>query len=164
MKRCRKCSQTKPYSLFHKNKSTKDGYGWWCKDCSKIEGRKYYLANKDKYRELTRKWRKNNKERTLELNTRSVSKCIETRRAYGRNYKNKYPKKYKCRMTTHSAIENGSLIRPDICSVCCGTDKYIQAHHDNYDRPLEVVWLCNSCHNELHKQLRDTERNLCDAE
>jgi ribosomal protein L34E len=26
----------------------------------------------------------------------------------------------------------------------------VQAHHPNYDYPLQVVWLCSRCHSRLH--------------
>ena len=31
----------------------------------------------------------------------------------------------------------------------CGSDE-AQMHHDDYDRPLEVTWLCRPCHLGLH--------------
>ncbi len=54
------------------------------------------------------------------------------------------------------ALERGILIRPVLCE--CGkapTFKNgrtaIQSHHDDYNKPLEVRWLCQSCHHEWHK-------------
>lgn len=32
-KRCTRCESTKPVSVFGKNKSTPDGFSYWCKDC-----------------------------------------------------------------------------------------------------------------------------------
>lgn len=51
------------------------------------------------------------------------------------------------------AIKDGVLIRPEICQRCGvspglasdGRPK-IQAHHDDYDKPLKVEWICASCH------------------
>lgn len=31
----------------------------------------------------------------------------------------------------------------------CG-DNHVQMHHDDYDRPLDVRWLCRPCHLALH--------------
>jgi hypothetical protein len=27
------------------------------------------------------------------------------------------------------------------------------AHHEDYDKPLEVVWLCQPCHKQRHKEI-----------
>lgn len=56
------------------------------------------------------------------------------------------------------AIKRGDLVRPARCSHCGGEGKPyadgrspIQAHHDDYNRPLDVRWLCQPCHHEWHK-------------
>jgi hypothetical protein len=33
---------------------------------------------------------------------------------------------------------------------CGSTDS--QMHHDDYGKPLEVVWMCRPCHMALHKE------------
>jgi endogenous inhibitor of DNA gyrase (YacG/DUF329 family) len=35
------------------------------------------------------------------------------------------------------------------CEVC---GKKGERHHDNYDRPLEVRWLCRTHHSEVHRR------------
>src|SRR5882724_10098870 len=44
-----------------------------------------------------------------------------------------------------SAIRAGDLIQPEACSLC-GLASKIHAHHADYGRPLDVTWLCASCH------------------
>ncbi len=53
------------------------------------------------------------------------------------------------RHLTFKAIEKGILIRKP-CEVCGSTEK-IEAHHDDYHKPLEVRWLCKKHHMEHHK-------------
>lgn len=54
------------------------------------------------------------------------------------------------------AIEKGLLVRGP-CEVCgiSGTmadgRHTVQAHHDDYNKPLEVRWLCQRHHHEWHK-------------
>lgn len=55
------------------------------------------------------------------------------------------------------AIEAGEMQRRESCEQCgdAGTFKdgrtKIQAHHDDYNKPLEVRWLCQRCHHAWHK-------------
>jgi len=36
----------------------------------------------------------------------------------------------------------------------CGTTTDVMAHHDDYGKPLDVIWLCRMCHIAEHKKLR----------
>ena len=51
------------------------------------------------------------------------------------------------------ALKSGELVRPSTCSRC-GKGGVIEGHHTLYEKPLEVVWLCRSCHRRLHRELR----------
>ena len=59
---------------------------------------------------------------------------------------------------TEYALRIGALVRPDTCESCGkkpeqmkdGRTK-IQSHHADYNKPLEVMWLCQKCHHEWHK-------------
>lgn len=53
------------------------------------------------------------------------------------------------------ALRSGLLVKPTSCSVC-GSDDYrgIVGHHEDYERPLDVVWLCIGCHNRVHVRYR----------
>lgn len=53
------------------------------------------------------------------------------------------------------ALRRGELIRPSICSRCHGEGGRwkIHAHHEDYDRPLEVRWLCQPCHFARHYEI-----------
>lgn len=53
------------------------------------------------------------------------------------------------RAAVRRAVSSGALVRPEKCSRC-GSGGRIQAHHHDYDKPLDVEWLCASCHLERH--------------
>lgn len=62
-----------------------------------------------------------------------------------------------CHNITERAIERGILVRPDICENCnkkpteyVNGRNGIEAHHDDYNKPLAVRWLCKDCHYEWH--------------
>lgn len=46
------------------------------------------------------------------------------------------------------AIERGELTRQP-CEVCGATR--VDAHHDDYSRPLDVRWLCRGHHLQIHR-------------
>lgn len=55
----------------------------------------------------------------------------------------------RCRWLTTVAIRLGILTRPPTCSKCQAEGK-IQAHHSDYSQPLQVTWLCTTCHIDHH--------------
>lgn len=58
----------------------------------------------------------------------------------------------------HAALSARAVVRPETCSQCGNppNSSYepVQAHHDDYTKPLEVRWLCRSCHIRHHVSLR----------
>lgn len=53
------------------------------------------------------------------------------------------------RRFTYAAIQLGILVRQP-CEVC-GAEK-VHAHHTDYDKPLEVRWLCQQHHDAVHRE------------
>lgn len=55
------------------------------------------------------------------------------------------------------AIKNGWLV-PQPCEVC-GATKRIHAHHEDYNYPMQIQWLCTAHHFQEHWALwSDSER------
>jgi len=53
----------------------------------------------------------------------------------------------RARRKTANAIKRGDLVRPTHCEACGGSGRYpIHAHHPDYRKPFEVMWLCRPCH------------------
>lgn len=55
-----------------------------------------------------------------------------------------------------NALKEGVLIRPLSCEWCGGPPpgrKGMHGHHEAYDRPLDVIWLCAKCHSLRHGRL-----------
>lgn len=63
----------------------------------------------------------------------------------------------KAQKLMEDAIDKGILINPKVCSSCNYMGDFsdgrtaIQGHHDDYNKPLDVRWLCQKCHHEWHK-------------
>lgn len=54
-------------------------------------------------------------------------------------------------------LRAGLIKRPDACEGCGDTDQKPQAHHYDYSRPLEVEWLCGTCHRDADEVRREHE-------
>jgi hypothetical protein len=129
----------------------------YCRECVKRKNRQQYLANREKrlcfaadYRAQNpekvkhsksawkRKWRQANPEKAREMG------CIESR-----IYRLANPEKENARQQVKSAVRNGSLMRG--ACVVCGTMARVEGHHEDYSRPLHVIWLCKAHHLALHR-------------
>lgn len=56
------------------------------------------------------------------------------------------------KMAVANAVRRGKLKRAPC--VICGKSEHVHAHHDNYSRRLDVVWLCAFHHRERHISLK----------
>ena len=64
--------------------------------------------------------------------------------------------KMRCRNTLSMAVRDGRVKR-EPCRVCGAGPS--EAHHEDYAKPFEVIWLCLACHCEAHgKTYRGTLR------
>lgn len=59
------------------------------------------------------------------------------------------PQKANARRKVFIALRNGSLKKKGC--VVCGILERVHAHHDDYSKPLDIVWLCLKHHQELHR-------------
>lgn len=65
----------------------------------------------------------------------------------------------KVHAAVETALSQGRLKRPEVCESCNTIDKnsVLHGHHDDYSKPLDVRWLCRSCHIKHHVALRKAE-------
>lgn len=62
----------------------------------------------------------------------------------------KYPEKYKARYQLRNAVKLGKVIKPEFCDIPDCESKARDAHHEDYSKPLEVMWFCLLHHKEIH--------------
>lgn len=68
----------------------------------------------------------------------------DTRQA---NWRRANPEKYRAHVAVQRALSAGTLTKGK-CEVC--GESAVDAHHDDYTRPLDVRWLCRQHHTRLH--------------
>jgi len=153
MKTCRKCRQPKPLEAFYKHKRMADGHLNECIECSKAKMRETRAKNLAYYREYDRN-RSDDPDRVARR--RAYRASPEQRAAYIQRDKEKYPEKYKARFAASNAIHAGSL-KPKPCERC-GYGVGVNAHHEDYSKPLEVIWLCKRCHGQRHREINAERR------
>ena len=61
-------------------------------------------------------------------------------------YRTTHPDRYHATNLLQSAKMLGKIV-PEPCRVCGGKG---EAHHEDYSKPLDVMWLCRKHHMELH--------------
>ena len=134
MKICNTCGEEKPLSEYHKHARMKDGHLNRCKVCNNEKLRKYRQT--DTYKAIKHKY------------TQS-EKGITTRNKWHTEYRKIAEVKRK-----RKAVNAARFIKErQPCEVC--GDENTEKHHDDYDKPLEVRWLCFKHHRQLHGQFKE---------
>lgn len=101
--------------------------------------RKYYKQHSDEIKEKNRRYRETNPDAVLKTRLKMHSKN---------------PSKINARQVVEAAIKAGVLAKPEACSSCGKKDCRIEAHHEDHTKPLEVTWLCVSCHRKRDYEMR----------
>lgn len=133
----------------------------------KSQKKKYDNLSKEEKKEFIRKtheWQKKNPEKRRIYRERwrekNKEKYLNQAKKQSERSRERYPEKCRARILVRTAVKTGFLIRPSECSKC-GEDKMrIEGHHHDYNKPLDVIWLCTKCHREEHKRLKEEEKNI----
>lgn len=165
MKTCFKCDEEKPLDDFYKHPRMLDGHLNKCKECNKSDVRKNRRLKLEYYRKYDRN-RPNEDERRKQryMHYLSVKDTQEFKRKnaqYQETYINDNPIKRAARVQWGNFIRNNEYLKQDKCSAC-GDNYSLEAHHEDYTKPLSVIWLCKNCHGARHKEINREIRNGVD--
>lgn len=126
-----------------------------CRPQAKAEQTKEWRQNNiDTARGYSRSYYSRNTE-TIIAKTKSYSQTEQgriARRTAEANQQLHNAKKVAARQIVRMALRGGILTRQP-CNHC-GSLK-VEAHHEDYDKPLEVLWLCFIEHRRLHRERQD---------
>ena len=131
---CRVCQCLLPISEFYKQETNRDGLNSLCKFCYRERVKRNYRRNKAHYHAYDKQRAKleHRKKAHIEKN---------------KEYRKKYPEKYYCRAELNNAVRDGKITRQPC--VICG-EKKTHGHHEDYTKPLDVIWLCQTHHTWIH--------------
>ena len=124
-----------------------------CKICGETDEGKFYTSIRTYCKEHWKARARRNREKRIEYYRaydRLRSKTEDRKQHISRNTKRQRsanPEKYKARTAVSNALRDGRLTRePCVFCLCEET----QAHHVDYSKPLDVIWVCSTCHHRLH--------------
>ncbi len=163
MKICSKCKEEKVLSEFNKAKKNKDGHRPECRTCQAIQAKKYssqphIKAIKKKYGSQPHR-RAIAKEYSSQPHRKAITKeykrklyQTEAGKLSRAKWAKKYWKKFPNARTSRSYYftHKHKIAILDKCQEC-GDGTLIEAHHCDYNKPMDVIYLCNSCHKAWHK-------------
>jgi hypothetical protein len=105
---------------------------------------------KGKRAEYSAKYRQTEQYKAAQKKYRTSEKRKITDTSYQQYARDVTPEKPRAREAVRSALRKGQIVRPSRCQHCNQECKP-QAHHEDYSKPLDVVWLCVSCHTQIHR-------------
>lgn len=150
---CRACGEEKPLDEYHNvGKRGKGYHALDCKPCANARFRAHRRTNIEAIRQYDRQRHRAGSHRPTK----------EQRREYARRWRVRHPghrspsygvvyfRPTVEAQRAHNAVLNellaGRMERPSECSRCGRRNRRIEAAHRDYSKPLEVEWLCTSCH------------------
>ena len=150
MKQCIHCQTDKPLCEFYAHPQMGDKLLNKCKDCCKFGAEERRLLKmKDPLWEMAERARHREKSRKYRLDGRAKSQA-------GVKRNNTYPiKQRQAAGKVAKALISGK-VKKRPCGVCSSTVA-VQGHHEDYDHPLYLNWLCVRHHADRHIHLRDSE-------
>lgn len=134
MKKCSACGEVKDFDLFQKRAASKDGLTSSCDACLKVRDKARYLKERE-YR-LERNKIYMSSEKGKQSHKESVKKWQDNNR-----------EKRAAHVILGNAVKYKKIVKQP-CTVC--GELKVEAHHDDYSKPLDVVWLCVKHHNQTH--------------
>lgn len=165
MSKCKVCSSADCADYYHRNREKVDQKNreWKAGNVERVRKyqrdrhrhqmeyneayRTHYLAyqrglSKQQWEEI-----KSDPERLAEYRESAVKRTMK--------WQKENPEKYRAHQILRKAIINGEIEKGIICEDC-GYEDLVEddlvGHHEDYTKPLEVIWLCGPCHRVRHRE------------
>jgi hypothetical protein len=138
-KKCPYCGLIKTLENFKKDNRRSDGRATECKSCHNKKYSEYNKRTRPIHWSRLYNWRCKNREH---VNKQALG--------YQQTPQGKIRK--SARDKVYNAIKTGKLLKQpcEVCGKSLEIAKTAHAHHEDYNKPLEVIWLCRTHHAERH--------------
>jgi hypothetical protein len=145
VKKCIICGTEKPLDAFYLHPMMKDGRLNKCSECCRAYASERYSREFKKIREYERRRFKSGhrKQKVLE---------------YQRKRRARAPLKEKARRLISYYVRSGKIEKLP-CEEC--GDQRSEAHHEDYGKPLQIIWLCHFHHRLREGRLHNFDSVRC---
>ena len=175
---CPKCKRRKKAKYFAKSLTNPTGLYVYCNSCRKkywrekrkskerkYKKRKYLLSQSIKGKTMQDIATENNcaygtiqsyaKKFNIKFkngNTKNPKDCSPNyhRKGYHKNGRKRNKKAQIAERILENAVKNKQILKSNYRQVCSKIGGKISGHHYDYNKPLEVIWTCPSCHRKIH--------------
>jgi hypothetical protein len=136
-KRCRTCKTELPLLAFARHNGSQDGYRQHCRECLRTGRRQPTRETEEqrtqrKRRQSRKKWQRSH----LEALARHQAR---------------FPKAAAATRAVQAGIKAGRITPAKECqAIDCTVSGRLEAHHNDYTRPLEVLFVCPAHHRRGH--------------
>ena len=148
-KTCCRCELDRPVREFSVSNKARDGLQSWCGECKRLAAAGYRAVNneRERARDMTRRWRDVERARALERarRKRSRGRVAGAKALSDKRWSANNPEKIRAKHVVENSLKAGRITRPSVCEWCEKPCKP-QATHGDYSKPLDVIWLCGPCH------------------
>lgn len=133
------------------------------------KSRKYRENNPDKYKEICKKtyekykerkklkqieyyWKNHDEIRKRDAERTKTTEYKEKRKKYYEKNKAWIKKQHEAHILVQYAIKLSLLKKSLQCEECGITSDKLDGHHRDYEKPLEIRWVCRKCHRKIEKE------------
>jgi len=145
MQTCNECGIQKPLSHYHKHSLHALGVRKKCKQCACAATKKWYSENKEHHIGNCKKWQEQHPGAVETANKKYEKSQQEKKTKFVEKHLADNSKRETAQLITKYLMFKGELAVPDCCKICADKRGSLTAHHHDFSKPDDVVWLCGSC-------------------
>jgi hypothetical protein len=123
-----------------------------CKICKETKGTDAFCVRRVSLDGFETRCRECNKARIRAIRDKTPGYNKE----HGKTFKQRHPEKRAAHLAVARALRAGTLTKQP-CSVCQSVKS--ESHHEDYTKPLEVIWFCRQHHAAHHEMKRKQNEN-----
>ena len=144
--KCKTCGIEKLETEFYSSNKSR------CKECVRLSAKQYRIEKIEHYRAYDNARASMPHRVKARLEYQKTDRFKESHSKANRKNRNLFKERATARNKVAAALKAGRMHK--LPCLICGLDA--EAHHPDYSRPLDVIWLCNKHHREAHDLSKQT--------